>query len=65
MEAGRREDVIYQVNQAMRQALGQSPHRVEYRVYAGGHDAICWRGGLIDGLHYLLNPKTESNKYDQ
>ncbi|MCW6611504.1 enterochelin esterase [Yersinia ruckeri] len=65
MEAGHREDVIYQVNQAMRQVLGQSSHRVEYRVYSGGHDAICWRGGLIDGLHYLLNPKTESDKYDQ
>ncbi|CNL33939.1 enterochelin esterase [Yersinia aldovae] len=54
MEAGRREDVIYQVNQAMSQALHHSEHRLHYRVYAGGHDSLCWRGGLIDGLACLL-----------
>ena len=54
MEAGRREDVIYQVNQAMSAALRQAGHRLQYRVYAGGHDALCWRGGLIDGLRCLL-----------
>ena len=54
MEAGRREDVIYQVNQAMSAALRQTGHRLQYRVYAGGHDALCWRGGLIDGLRCLL-----------
>ncbi|ANI30101.1 enterochelin esterase [Yersinia entomophaga] len=61
MEAGRREDVIYQVNQEMQHALEQSPHRVNCRFYSGGHDAVCWRGGLIDGLHYLLNLKNDSN----
>ncbi|WP_145599890.1 enterochelin esterase [Yersinia frederiksenii] len=54
MEAGRREDVIYQVNEAMSEALRQAGHRLHYRVYSGGHDALCWRGGLIDGLHCLL-----------
>ncbi|AHM72002.2 enterochelin esterase [Yersinia hibernica] len=54
MEAGRREDVIYQVNEAMSEALRQAGHRLHYRIYSGGHDALCWRGGLIDGLHCLL-----------
>lgn len=54
MEAGRREDVIYQVNEAMSEALRQAGHRLHYRVYSGGHDSLCWRGGLIDGLHFLL-----------
>lgn len=25
-------------------------HRVHYRVVEGGHDALCWRSGLTDGL---------------
>lgn len=54
MEAGRREDVIYQVNEVMSEALRQTGHRLHYRVHGGGHDVLCWRGGLIDGLHYLL-----------
>ncbi|CNI48204.1 enterochelin esterase [Yersinia rohdei] len=54
MEAGRREDVIYQVNEVMSEALRQAGHRLHYRIYSGGHDALCWRGGLIDGLHCLL-----------
>ncbi|CQH23582.1 enterochelin esterase [Yersinia enterocolitica] len=54
MEAGRREDVIYQVNETMSDALRQAGHRLHYRIYSGGHDALCWRGGLIDGLHCLL-----------
>lgn len=54
MEAGRREDVIYQVNEAMSAALRQAGHRLHYRIYSGGHDSLCWRGGLIDGLHRLL-----------
>ncbi len=46
MEAGRRENVIYQVNEAMSEALRQAGHRLHYRIYAGGHDALCWRGGF-------------------
>ncbi|AUH00255.1 enterochelin esterase [Prodigiosinella confusarubida] len=53
-EAGDREQDIDFVNQQMNQALVAAGHRVNYRVYAGGHDALCWRGGLIDGTRWLL-----------
>ena len=33
--------------------LRDAGHRVQYRVVAGGHDYLCWRGGLIDGLQAL------------
>jgi len=54
MEAGNRESDIEFVNQQLFQALQAAGHRVSYRVFSGGHDALCWRGGLLDGLHRLL-----------
>ncbi|AVJ17491.1 enterochelin esterase [Serratia sp. MYb239] len=54
-EAGDREADIEFVNQQMQQALKAAGHRVNYRVFSGGHDALCWRGGLLDGLHWLLS----------
>ncbi len=53
-QAGLREPDIHFVNQQMYQALTAAGHQVNYRVYQGGHDAICWRGGLIDGVRWLL-----------
>ncbi|MFZ4834857.1 enterochelin esterase [Rouxiella sp. Mn2063] len=55
MEAGNRESDIEFVNQQLYQALKAAGHRVSYRVFSGGHDALCWRGGLLDGLHQLLS----------
>lgn len=57
MEAGRHEDVIYQVNEVMSEALRRAGHRLQYRVYCGGHDSLCWRGGLIEGLGRLLGAR--------
>ncbi|CAI1523705.1 enterochelin esterase [Serratia ficaria] len=53
-EAGDREEEIAHVNRQMNRALSAAGHRVHYRAVAGGHDAVCWRGGLIDGLKILL-----------
>ncbi|MCG8710234.1 enterochelin esterase [Brenneria sp. 4F2] len=53
-EAGDRERDIEYVNRQMFQALTRAGHRVHFRIYAGGHDAVCWRGGLIDGVCWLL-----------
>ncbi|BES85836.1 enterochelin esterase [Pectobacterium araliae] len=53
-EAGDREADICFVNQQMNQALMAAGHQVFFRIYSGGHDALCWRGGLIDGLRWLL-----------
>jgi len=55
-EAGRREADIHFVNQQMHQQLCQAGHQVNYRIYNGGHDGLCWRGGLIDGVRWLLTP---------
>ena len=44
------------LNLSLRDALAAAGHVVAYREYEGGHDALCWRGGLIDGLCQLLAP---------
>ncbi|WP_437612567.1 enterochelin esterase [Erwinia sp. V71] len=54
MESGTTEADIGYVNQQMLQALKSTTHQVSYREYIGGHDNLCWRGGLIDGLQALL-----------
>ncbi len=53
IEAGQREPLIRQVNDRLVAILGRTRHRVTYRVVDGGHDALCWRGGLLDGLRDL------------
>lgn len=65
-EAGCCEADIHLVNQQMHQALTLAGHHVHYRIYNGGHDALCWRGGLIDGACWLLNPSLpESGKHHE
>ncbi|RLM24493.1 enterochelin esterase [Brenneria alni] len=61
-EAGNREEGINVVNQQMYQALIAAGHRVNYRVYEGGHDSLCWRGGLIDGCRWLLSGRHNTNR---
>lgn len=53
-EAGDREGDMAWVNQQMRQALLAGGHDINFRIFSGGHDALCWRGGLLDGLRWLL-----------
>lgn len=55
MEAGSNERLIYQVNNQMDALLRRTGNSVRYRVVDAGHDALSWRGGLLDGLHYLWN----------
>lgn len=56
-EAGRFEEDIHFVNQQMNQALLNAGHQVHYRSYQGGHDVLCWRGGLVDGVRWLLTQR--------
>ncbi|MBJ7222351.1 MULTISPECIES: enterochelin esterase [unclassified Brenneria] len=56
MEAGRRETLIHRVNQRLFEVLRHTHHPLCYREFTGGHDALCWRGGLIDGLTALWSP---------
>lgn len=53
LEAGQKEPLILQAHQHLLPLLQQSNSTVSYRQVDGGHDALCWRGGLIDGLTAL------------
>ena len=37
----------------MDELLNRTENSVHYRVVDAGHDALSWRGGLLDGLQYL------------
>jgi enterochelin esterase family protein len=41
-------------NRHLRTVLEARGDAVHYREFAGGHDALCWRGTLADGLLALL-----------
>ncbi|WEF34961.1 enterochelin esterase [Pseudoduganella chitinolytica] len=58
LEAGCYETEMTGVNRAMAAALEDEGHTVRYREVRGGHDWICWRDGLLDGLARLLNDTT-------
>ncbi|NDL63831.1 enterochelin esterase [Acerihabitans arboris] len=53
IEVGAREQLIHRVNDRLADLLRRRGHQVDYRVVDGGHDALCWRGGLLDGLAAL------------
>lgn len=53
LEAGKREGLILQANQQLQQQLNAAGYQVNYLPVEGGHDALCWRGGLLSGLQAL------------
>lgn len=50
LEAGRRERLILAANEHFQRDLTVAGHQVSYHPVEGGHDALCWRGGLLAGL---------------
>ncbi|QQA76738.1 enterochelin esterase [Pectobacterium parmentieri] len=64
-DVGTRETDMAFVNRQMNQALCHAGHQIHYREYAGGHDTLCWRGGLIDGFRWLLSDANAVNKHTQ
>ncbi|MDL4912736.1 MAG: enterochelin esterase [Enterobacterales bacterium endosymbiont of Blomia tropicalis] len=50
LEAGKRERLILAANQQLQKDLISAGHQVNYHPVEGGHDALCWRGGLLNGL---------------
>lgn len=55
LEAGCNEPLIYRANQAIYDEL-HTQQQVYWRQVDGGHDALCWRGGLTQGLMTLWQP---------
>ncbi|MBZ0059007.1 enterochelin esterase [Leclercia barmai] len=56
LEAGRREPLIFRACEALYTGLQQTQQPVFWRPVDGGHDALCWRGGLTQGLMTLWQP---------
>lgn len=54
MEVGNREEDMIDASDAMSAALSDAGHEISYRRFEGGHDVLCWRNGLIDGLRWLF-----------
>ncbi|ENG8677350.1 enterochelin esterase [Enterobacter hormaechei] len=55
LEAGRNEPLILRANQAILAEL-HTQQPVFWHQVDGGHDALCWRGGLTQGLMTLWQP---------
>ncbi|EKK3978605.1 enterochelin esterase [Cronobacter sakazakii] len=53
LEAGLHEPLILQANQRLVSLLQRTQPPLFWRQVEGGHDALCWRGGLTDGLAAL------------
>ncbi|MFV9259610.1 enterochelin esterase [Citrobacter freundii] len=60
LEAGISEPIIYRANQALYAQLPSAPQSIFWRQVDGGHDALCWRGGLMQGLMTLWQPLTDT-----
>lgn len=60
LEAGIREPIIFCANQALFAQLPHAPRSIFWRQVEGGHDALCWRGGLMHGLMTLWQPLTDT-----
>lgn len=54
LEVGRQEWVLAEPNRRLAGQLTRLGAEVRFVDYNGGHDYACWRGGIADGLRYLL-----------
>ena len=45
---------LFNANRHFRNVLLTKGYPVSYVEYLGGHDFICWRGSIADGLIYLI-----------
>ncbi|CAK9883705.1 MAG: Enterochelin esterase [Candidatus Erwinia impunctatus] len=53
LDAGRYENIILQSHRQLMPVLDSRIDTLRYREVEGGHDALCWRGGIISGLKWL------------
>jgi enterochelin esterase family protein len=58
LERSATDDMVV-MNRRMRDVLEAKGYEVAYSEYNGGHDYICWRGSLADGLVWLTGARTQ------
>jgi enterochelin esterase family protein len=46
-------------NRHMRDVLLLKGYEVSYAEFSGGHDYLCWRGSLADGLLSLIGNESK------
>jgi len=63
LQTGKYEPLIFRANDAIRHQLVQAAE-LSWCPFEGGHDALCWRGGLTSGLIALWQPLTTEVKTD-
>ena len=54
LEVGTNEPVLLEPHRRLREVLAERGVSHDYREFVGGHDPVCWRGGIGDGLLDLL-----------
>lgn len=60
LEAGTREGEMIDLSESLSLVLNDAGHRVIFNAFEGGHDRLCWRGGLLNGLAHLLSDSTST-----
>ena len=56
LDVGLREKRMVELNQQVADALlAHGQVKTLFSTYDGGHERLCWRGGLMQGLHYVLS----------
>ncbi|WP_221797920.1 enterochelin esterase [Oceanobacter mangrovi] len=58
LQAGRYEPGMDRLSAFMHQALRLTGHHSRFDYFNGGHDRICWRSALLEGIcqHFSANP---------
>jgi enterochelin esterase-like enzyme/ketosteroid isomerase-like protein len=56
IDVGRYEEKQLSTNRNLRDILELKGYPVTYSEYDGGHDYLCWRGSVADGLIALFGP---------
>jgi len=60
LQVGLQEWSLLGPTRRLRDALREHGYHVDYTEYNGGHDFVCWRGGLADALTALALPASEA-----
>ncbi|MDR1083118.1 MAG: DUF3327 domain-containing protein [Coriobacteriales bacterium] len=62
MEVGRQEWVLRPYHQKLSKILERNNLDIKYVEYNGGHDYVCWRGGIADGLCWIADAWKERER---